>query len=651
MERPNNHLVEEKRQKLKELRGSTEGLHLVLKAFEDESWRVRKTALGILLEDYDPRQYLDRLIELLYLEDNAGARNTAIEALAALGEKAVSPLMDAFKTENRDVRKFIIDILGEVGGKEVVPLLLDAIRDEDDNVRASAVEYLGKFREASVVKALMELVKGDDLWIAYPAVDALGRIGDRDAISVLRESLSIRALTEPALRALGAFSDPETLPDIIPLIYDKRRSIQEEVLRTLERFYRNGVDGTLIGSRIREFLGDDACQTFLRFIEHEDRSVRESTAIILGLLADPRAATPLLDMTDDEQLRDVAVRALSDLCRSMPQAFPPLLEEAPPEKRAVVVQVMAENAISAFRDVFRRLLEDRDGHVVVQAVRGLGRICDEESVSILKGVLGHPYRDVQEELLASLVRCKKLLQAAEVVGWLSDENASVRKIAAILLGVLDYDNALPELGLAIRDPDSGVRTAAMRSLSHMLGASGIRYLRIGLTDESPEVRVAAVNGLGSLGTEDAITALLMITDDHDERVRAEVAQALSHYRDERAKEGLLRMLDERNGFVLTRVIEALKEFPDRDVQERIAGFLNTDDQEVRRTAILSLSYFKGTEEIIGSFLFSADWATRLSAVRALKRIGTEKAMEHLERVYEIEEDITVRRELEGALGV
>ncbi|RMF99607.1 MAG: hypothetical protein D6726_12690, partial [Nitrospirae bacterium] len=61
MGKQNNHLVEEKRQKLKELRGSPEGLSIALKSFEDESWRVRKTALGILLEDYEPRQYLDKL--------------------------------------------------------------------------------------------------------------------------------------------------------------------------------------------------------------------------------------------------------------------------------------------------------------------------------------------------------------------------------------------------------------------------------------------------------------------------------------------------------------------------------------------------------------------------------------------------------------
>jgi len=642
--------IEEKRRQILELRNSPEGLAAALQGFRDPSWRVRKTALTVLLEDYRPEEYIDELIKLLYLEDNAGARNTAIEALVSIGTKAVSPLMEAFRTDNHDVRKFIIDVLGVIGGKEVIPLFLDAIRDEDENVRASAVEFLGKFRESSVIDALIEILRGDDVWIAYPAVDALGRIGDRRVIPVLREALHKRPLTEPALRALAAFSDPDTLNDVVPLLLDRRRSIQEETLRTLETFYRNGVPGEAISEKIKEHLGADTFDLILRYTGHEDISVRRAAAIILGLLRDPGAAEPLLEITEDEELRDVAVRALVFLGKDNRGIFLDLLERAAPERRGTVVKVMADIADPSYRETFIRLLQDRDGHVIVHAVRGLGAIGDGKSVEALKGIMDHPYPDVQNELLIALSNLKDRLDPEEILQGVKSPDPVVRRNSVLLLGALDYDGGLPELGLALRDPLAEVRVAAIQSLTGMLGESALRYLRIGLTDEAPDVRNAAVEGMGKIGSPEALESLLLMLNDPDEGVRASVAGILSGYQDERAMEALLDMLAEKNGFVLTRVIESLTAYKSEVVKERLAQMLETEDREIRRTLLLALSHYDETEDLIRPFLFSDDWATRLAAVRALGRIGSEKARDYLEGVYDMEDDETVKKELEGLIG-
>jgi len=100
--------------------------------------------VDILFQDYPTEDYINGLIKLLYIEDNAGARNSAIETLIRLGKKATVYLIEAFKTPNKDVRKFIIDVLGEQMDKRSLDLMLEAIRDEDENVRATAVEHLGK---------------------------------------------------------------------------------------------------------------------------------------------------------------------------------------------------------------------------------------------------------------------------------------------------------------------------------------------------------------------------------------------------------------------------------------------------------------------------------------------------------------------------
>ena len=69
-----------------------------------------------------------------------------------------------FQYQNRDVRKFIIDVLGEFRDNRSLPPMLGALKDEDDNVRATAVEHLGKIGELVVVNALIEILESGDLW-------------------------------------------------------------------------------------------------------------------------------------------------------------------------------------------------------------------------------------------------------------------------------------------------------------------------------------------------------------------------------------------------------------------------------------------------------------------------------------------------------
>ncbi|RME64975.1 MAG: hypothetical protein D6778_07060, partial [Nitrospirae bacterium] len=160
--------------KLLQVKGTEEGFPLYLESLKDPDFRVRKVALEGLLQHYPPERLIDRLIEFLYIEDNAAARNTAIEALINIGPQALKSLESAFRTENHDVRKFIVDVAGQMNTPRAVPLLLKAIQDEDENVRAAAAEYLGKLKAKEAVAPLIRMLQEEDLWVKYSVLEALG---------------------------------------------------------------------------------------------------------------------------------------------------------------------------------------------------------------------------------------------------------------------------------------------------------------------------------------------------------------------------------------------------------------------------------------------------------------------------------------------
>jgi len=221
--------VEIRREAVESLRGKTGSVYvdLLLNAMEDISWRVRNSATEVLLEEHPVEAYIHGLINLLYRDENAGARNSAIEALVKLNRKATPFLLEAFNTPNKDVRKFIIDVLGEFRDDRSLPLMLKALKDDDENVRVTAIEHIGKVGESSVVEALIGIIENGDLWTSYPAVDALGRIGDRQAVPALIKALGSKPLRAVAVKSLGRIGDPASLASVVPFIEDFSKTVRE----------------------------------------------------------------------------------------------------------------------------------------------------------------------------------------------------------------------------------------------------------------------------------------------------------------------------------------------------------------------------------------------------------------------------------------
>ncbi|NOZ26152.1 MAG: hypothetical protein GXO94_08715 [Nitrospirae bacterium] len=645
--------IELKRRKILASKGVPEALGYVMDSFKDDSWRVRKTALDVLIEGFSPDAYVKDLIGLLHVEDNAGARNTAIEALVRLGKKAVPDLTAAFETDNPGVRKFIIDVLGVIGGKEVVPLFLKAIRDEDDNVRASAVEYLGRLKEPSVIDSLVEIIETGKLWTAYPAVNALGKIGDTRALPHLLKALRNSLLTEPALKALSEFSVPETLKEIIPLLRSRRRSTVEETIKTIERFYQAGVPEEFISKQLHEILGDDACEIFERHISHKNKEVKGSAILLLGLLCDHRALGPLLELSEDESSMDAVKRSMVFIGRRNPHYLIPLTRTGAPERRRLIVEVMSELEDPLFRDTLMVLLKDDDGHVKAHAARGLGRIGDRRAAEEIFHLLSHPYPDVQDAAVAALTELSAFLDVSELIDKLKSPDVLLRKNTALILGNIRAVESLEKLGFALKDEAEEVRKAAVVSISMIGTENAARYLHTALTDESAEIRAIATESLSLCDDgPEVLSSVIIMTRDPDEGVRASAAKALSRYHNESSLRTLLGLLRDGNGFVVTQAMESLSLFShSTEAREALVRLSLSDDSEIRRTAILSLSSFHDVEDLLETHLSSSDWATRLAAVQALSRIGSRKSRAGLEGIYDVETDPTVRRAIEVALGV
>lgn len=636
---------------------------LLLKALGDTSWRVRKAAQELLADEGLLELSISGLISLLYLEENAGARNAAIECLVYLGKKATPRLMEAFGSPNRDVRKFIIDIIGEVGDRKALPLLLNALHDEDDNVRASAVEHLGRMGDSSVVDALIEILKTGELWTAFPAADALGRIGDKKAIPALVHALSVKALREPALKGLGHLSAPETLVHIAPFLLDASKSISAEALKTVGVFYHNGVAADFICDTISKCCGEQVIDKLISLAWSNKPEVRTIAILLLGVMRDERALEPLFELYSEPALAVDVRKALVFIGKSKPETLIPFFDSDNPYRRRFVAEVTAEIGSPAYYSIFESLTGDGDGHVRAIAAIGLSRMHEPRAVGPIKKLLYDPYEDVQDAAVSALSVLSEGLDAGELIGFLKDGNPAVRKNAALLLGRIADSRSIGALGFALKDENVSVRKAVIEALSSMGTEESVRYLVFALTDEDRHIRAAAALSLGVIGaklSEDAAgTAagdsifgpLVLLLADVDDSARVSAIRALGIMGDKKAVPQLIGTLTDRNGFIVTTAMEALGKLGGEESKEALIRMLVSDDAEIRRTAVRTLSSFEGIEDKVLPYLNDPDWATRVAAIEALRKNVSGRARTEVEKLFDREEDPEVKKAIKEFLDV
>ncbi len=645
--------VEVRREALESLKGKSGEVYvrILLRAMEDMNWRVRKTAMDILIEEHPIDEFIGGLLHLLYRDDNAGARNSAIEALIRLNKKATPFLIKAFKTSNRDVRKFIIDVLGEYEDNRSLPIMLDALKDEDENVRATAIEHIGKVGESSVVDALIEILESDDIWTAYPSIDALGKIGDRNAIPSLIKALNKKNLMVPTIKALSSIADPMTLKYIVPFLEDSSKTIQEETIIGIERFYHKGVREEVITDTIKKLLGDKVLETLIEHIWSPKPDVRISAILILGMMKDERALNPLLEISQDENFREDVRRALVFIGKDRPKSILSLFETDNIYQKRFVCEVAGIIASPVYYATFEKLLKDKDGHIRSLAATAISNLANLKAIESLKRLLSDTYEDVQESAVSALYNLRAGLSVAELLDMLDEPNPLQRKNVALLLGRIGATDAVPALGFVLKDVNVSVRKAVIEAFSHLKTEESIKFLILALTDEDPDIRVLSALSLGSLGGEGICEALSFLLFDPDDAVRVAVTKALGMLKDARAVKLLIELLTDENGFVITTAIESLATLGGDEARDALRRMLFSEDPEIRRTAIKALARFSYVDEELLPFLKDDDWATRVAAVEVLGKKAKGIVRRELEKLLDIEEDPIVKKAVEESLGV
>ncbi len=542
--------------------GAESDLDLLFNAFGDPSWRVRKAATDLFLSLPSSRQLVERIIDLLHAGDNAGLRNAAVDMLVRMGSDAVPMLLAQAQSPDHDVRKFIVDILGEIADLRAIPVLLAALGDEDGNVRAAAAENLGKLQSAEAVPALLDAMRYPDILLRFAILEALGRIGKTIPLASLLPFRDEKLLRKALIECLSKVGDVTAAEELLAGLTDPMRNVRDASLLGIVAL------ADRYPHEIREFFSQRnfsaTADSILAYLDpQQDNGKRLAAIRILGWLAEPRAVKPLLELLSEESLQHDVLFALVHIGTVHPQRLIDVWQQSSDLERAYLAWVFGEAGCHAATPLLSEALGRSDARLTQMAAHTLGRVGDASELPALAACLQHDDADVRDAAVQALGILgqrfpAELLSALEPC--FSNASSIQRSAAVAVLGRFsDQHMVAQRLAMALKDPSTEVRRAALRALTAEAANDHWLAIQLALTDEDAEVRRIAAEVLGTCGSLEALDSLRLALCDEDLWVRVAAVRSIGRLGGAAECRMIAERLTDPVGLVCIAAMETLAE--------------------------------------------------------------------------------------------
>ena len=647
--------AEERREAAVDLgRSGREAAPLLLDALKDNDWRVRKTAVEALVA-LGGREVTQGLVQLLSADDNAGARNSSIEALVRLGPQAVDALLPLLSVKDPDVRKFAVDILGDIRDPRSTAHLISGLRDADENVRVAAAEALGKGGDRRAVEPLIVCLSASDQgWLDYAAAEALGEIGDERALAPLLGALARSSLREPVLEALGRIGNVNTLAPLLGGLSDPLRIVREVSVIALTAIYRKSgpADRSRIVSVVRAALDDLSLVLLEGLIDSGTGELLKAAVAITGWSGRPAVVPKLLSLLREEDMEDSVAQALLALGAAGTTQLLGRLNDVSVLVRRIAALVLGEVGAREAEDALVKLLDDENGHVRETAAEALGRLKSVRAVGKLAELLEDEYESVQESAVRALAAIGDESVLSGLLKDFSARDAGMRRNIVCLLGRIGTERASDSLAFALKDEEPAVRKAVITALNTISGPRIVRPLLLAVADDDPEVRMLAAEALAKTAAPEAAEALLPLLKDEDLWVRAAAARGLGKLGAARFGAVLAEQLGRATDIFLLALVDVLGAAAAPEALEPLLALTEHPDPEVRKTVLHALAAYEWARvrPAVLAHLLDSHWIVRKAAVEILRPRRETTAEQTLARMADEDPDPSVRQAAREALA-
>jgi HEAT repeat protein len=268
------------------------------------------------------------------------------------------------------------------------------------------------------------------------------------------------------------------------------------------------------------------------------------------------------------------------------------------------------------------------------------------------------YLDAVLDALSGFDRARLEAIGHTVIPLLASREKDVRVNAARALGRVGGPAAMTALCAALRTKTSELIWEINKALARVGGEPALECALLAIERKSDTQRYAAAITLGYLGNERAVPALIRALDDENFLVRWASVESLGQIGGTQAITGLLKALKDRHPNVRESLISTLGKNADDEIEAALISILKRKDPDedaklVRSSAVGALGCRRTEPALVAvtDALHDADWDVRMAAVRALGRIGGDRAADALAEALKDAHPISLRAAEElGSVG-
>jgi len=560
---------------------------LAFAALGDESWRVRKEAVDLILSFSRGGELAEELISLLSVQGNAGLRNSVVEVLQTIGAPVLPQLVENLRHDDPGVRKFIVDIMGGIGDATAVTDLTAVLADEDPNVAAAAAESLGLIGDVKALPHLLTALARDEFLIRYAVLQALAKIGrpvPLDLITPLADNLLLKKAVFECIGIIGGCSAVTLLADGLS---DRARNVREAALVALDsircRCEKHELE-SVIRPCLSALVNTDAVGHLMSLRESSNRKIKTAALSILGLIGDARALEVFLAEYRNENMQEVSLHSLREMGPKAGGGLSALFLSADDETRCVIAHISGELQLPECVDIAAAGLRDHLPMVRALSAEAAGKGGMARLIPAVISLLDDDSADVRRKAVGALVRLATVAGdavAASAAQLADSKNPETRFQSVRLLAAL---KDLAHLMLLSKDEDSRVRREALTCLGELRSPESAARLTMALADEDADVRIAAVTALGWHGFADDSGALLLALKDPSPRVQVAALKSLARRQQQSALDSIIALIGNSTGMILISALQAAFQISPVAAMPYLMAAEGNPDPEVSRVA-------------------------------------------------------------------
>jgi HEAT repeat protein len=479
------------------------------------------TAIGELaiFTDADGPDAGNRLVSDLASAPDCAAR---LPLVVGLGEAVVLPTAQAVLTAKGAARECLIEALTTIEPVPKNPIVIEALTAAVSGASETEERLVGTALARAPTLAVSPLTdllssKAAPVDDRARAARLLGRMDDEGAVAALLAAIGSGppSLRTEIVEALGRARRLDA--DLVLAAFaaseqkdDRTSGRAADLLRLISAAVKRRPDGRGPAlAAVRGALAPD------RAFEVRGRAILALGA--LGMGGDPVALASLRSGSDDPVLRFLATRELGNLktvgaaaAVDLSPALRAALDDPDPRVRETAAAGLGNRAdVGATAALIAAAKQEPWPFVRRAEIEALGRLCRDGTGDLLIRATERDVDEVRRAALVGLARCKDPRASLVFLRTLGrrDDNASLRELAAGLLGELGGQAAAREMVATLRrivvesEADlalEGVAVATLRAVAHLGGADAVAVSVTLAADTRHPFRAAAIDALGTL---------------------------------------------------------------------------------------------------------------------------------------------------------